>query len=241
MYCIPLPTSQTNLRAVKRCGATLQTLARKFVYTLQLPTCIQTFSNHIAPKRKLEINLGRPQRFKRNQRSGEIKLSAILVAKLVQEITRPRLRLLFLKATKPSTINDFKNNALLFFFLRPHLFPATVCGSGCCTGQSPSTRWTRRAKFQGPGMLRKVGELDWKKEGLAGFPLRVGSSWGDWLQRCRDLGCLPCTMRMPHKIVVNGNSKNWFWVVIRRGIDLNHFCAETRSEIRKLIRPMVKV
>ena len=187
LYCISIPTSQTNLRTVKRCGATLQTLARKFVYTLQLPTCIQTFSNHIAPKRKLEINLGRLQRCKRNQRSGEIKLPAILVAKLVQEITRPRFRFLFLKATKPSTIDDFKNNALLFF-LRPHLFPATVCGSDCCIGQSPSTRWTRRAKFQGPGMLRKVGELDWKKEGP-----RVGSSWEDWLQRCRDLGCFPCT------------------------------------------------
>ena len=35
------------------------------------------------------------------------------------------------------------------------------------TGQSPDTRGTQRPKFQRPGMLRKVEELDWKKEGLA--------------------------------------------------------------------------
>ena len=35
------------------------------------------------------------------------------------------------------------------------------------TGQSPDTRGTQKPKFQRPGMLRKVEELDWKKEGLA--------------------------------------------------------------------------
>ena len=42
-------------------------------------------------------------------------------------------------------------------------------GAECFTDHSPGIRWTQRAKVQGPGMLRKVGEPDWKKEGLASF------------------------------------------------------------------------
>ena len=77
-----------------------------------------------------------------------------------------------------------------FFFFPPHLFPRlSVALHDCFTGQSPGTRLARRArraKVQGPGMLRQGGGGDWRKEGLAGLPPRVGSSWRDWCRRCRD-------------------------------------------------------
>ena len=76
---------------------------------------------------------------------------------------------------------------VFFCVFFPDLVPAIVSGFDCFTGQSPGTRWAGRAKIQGPGMLRmlrKVEELDWAKEGLAGLPPRGGSSWGVWLQRC---------------------------------------------------------
>ncbi len=78
-------------------------------------------------------------------------------------------------AARPGTVESNR------FFFRPHLFPATVCGSDCITGHSRGTMDTK-GKIRA-GMLRKVGEVDWKKEFLPG----VGSSWEDLLQRCKDL------------------------------------------------------
>ena len=43
------------------------------------------------------------------------------------------------------------------FFFPSAPFSASVCGSDCLTGQSPGTRRARRAKVQGPGMLRQGG------------------------------------------------------------------------------------
>ena len=66
------------------------------------------------------------------------------------------------------------------FFFPPHLFPRlSVALHDCFTGQSPGTRLARRArraKVQSPGKLRQGGGGDWRKEGLAGLPPRVGSS-----------------------------------------------------------------
>ena len=56
-------------------------------------------------------------------------------------------------------------------------------GSDCFTSQFRSIRWTRRAKLCGPGAIRKVGKLDWKKQ----FPRRLGSSSGGWSQRCKKI------------------------------------------------------
>ena len=68
----------------------------------------------------------------------------------------------------------------LHFFFPPHLFPRlSVALHDCFTGQSPGTRLARRArraKVQSPGKLRQGGGGDWRKEGLAGLPPRVGSS-----------------------------------------------------------------
>ena len=63
-------------------------------------------------------------------------------------------------------------------FFSPHLLPGTVSCSDCFTRQFPGTRSARKGKVYGPGMVRKVEELDWKKEAPAGFPPRDGSSWG---------------------------------------------------------------
>ena len=52
------------------------------------------------------------------------------------------------------------------------------------------SRHTRNTKGKSPGPMRvrtKVGEVDWREVGLPGLPPRFGSSWDDWLQRCKDL------------------------------------------------------
>ena len=60
-------------------------------------------------------------------------------------------------------------------------------GSNCFTGQSPGTRGTRSANPVPRYAALENGRVDWKEEGLRGFPPRIGSSWVYWIQRCKDL------------------------------------------------------
>ena len=79
---------------------------------------------------------------------------------------------------------------LLYFFFPSTFFPqvsvalpVSLVSVQAHDGQSPGTRWTQRAKFQGPGMLTKVGESR-LKEGLCGG-----------FRRSRDRKCFRCVKR----------------------------------------------
>ena len=57
-----------------------------------------------------------------------------------------------------------------YFFFSSAPFSVSVCGcSDCFTGQSPGTRLARRAKVQGPGMLRQGGEATGGRRVRRGF------------------------------------------------------------------------
>ena len=55
------------------------------------------------------------------------------------------------------------------------------------------SRQMRNTKGKSPGpmqVLTGVEEVDWKGVGRSGLRPGFGSSWDDWLQRCKDLGWL---------------------------------------------------
>ena len=56
---------------------------------------------------------------------------------------------------------DPTSSSIVFFFLLPFFFPASVCGSHCFTGQSAGTRLARRArkeKSRAQGCVRRWGK-----------------------------------------------------------------------------------